>query len=328
MGILVASLIDAGKLQSDKRNDGQLADVDWVTMTNWAVKSLWRLLSSLDPDFSFTQLDFTLLGGTTGATLDLNVASQIPLLPSAIQAHNPSPIAVTANGSSDGIVGTTLGLGSIVFLPTDVGCQVVIAGATNSNNNGTFTIQTFQSGATVVLSGAHTTEVFPPTATITLVRQIGAAFRALHGIEYQPDTTGRRTVLRRNFRERNQGRIGWWLPGLPCGDRKYDLRGLILNITPYELAAGPYRAYYRYAPYLFTSPVDTTPLDPQLEAYDEYLSVMAAMKALGIEESSQDPMAMRLSEMVQEITDEHERDDEAAAVIADVEDDDGSWGSR
>ena len=231
MAILVATLIDDAQLQADKRSDTQLAPADWLKMINWAVKSLYRLITSLDPDSYFDQQDFTLVGGAGLNTLDLT---------------------------------------------------------------------------TVTGSGTH-------------------SFRALHGVDFRPDTPGRRTVLRRNFQERNQGRIGWWLPGLPCEDRKYDLRGFILNITPYEIAAGPYRLYYRYAPYLFTATNDTNPLDPQLEPYDEYLGVMAAMKGLGIEESSQGPMAERLAALVQEITDEHERDDEAPAVIADVEDDDDGW---
>lgn len=234
MAILVAALIDAAQMQADKRNDAQLAPADWLTITNWAVKSLYRLLTSLDPDAYFDQQDISLAGGVGGNTYDLK---------------------------------------------------------------------------TLVGSGAH-------------------SFQALHGVDYRPDTTSRRTVLRRNFQERNQGAIGWWLPGLPCEDRKYDLRAKILNVTPYEIAGGPYRIYYRYRPYLFVNPTDTVPLDDQLEDYDEYLSVMAAMKALGIEESSQDPMAQRLGVLVQEITDEHERDDGSPAVIADVEDDGddrGTW---
>jgi hypothetical protein len=233
LAILVATLIDDAQLQSDKRNDGQLASADWVKMVNWAVKSLYRLLTSLDPDAYFDQQDFTLAGGVGGNTFDLK---------------------------------TLTGTGSL----------------------------------------PHT-------------------FRALHGVDFRPDTTGRRTVTRRNFQERNQGAIGWWLPGQPCTDRKYDLRAKILNITPYEVAAGTYRVYYRYAPYLFTGSADTNPLDAELEEYDEYIGVMAAMKALGIEESSQDPLAQRLGVLVQEITDEHERDDESPAVIADVEDNDDGW---
>ena len=43
--------------------------------------------------------------------------------------------------------------------------------------------------------------------------------RALHGLDFYPDTTQRRTVPRRNFQERNQGRIGRWLPTTLCIDR-------------------------------------------------------------------------------------------------------------
>lgn len=152
------------------------------------------------------------------------------------------------------------------------------------------------------------------------------AFRALHGLDYMPGTTGRRTVPRRNFLERNKGRIGSWIPTLWCQDRAYDIRGLILNITPYEVAGGPYRVYYRYAPYLFTTPTDTNPLDAQLEPYDEYLAVLTARKALGIEESDQGPPNLQLGELKQEIMDEHERDDEAPSVIADTEEDGDGYG--
>ena len=72
-----------------------------------------------------------------------------------------------------------------------------------------------------------------------------------------------------------------------------DIRGNVLTITPYEIANGPYRVYYRYAPYLFTGPADTNALDEQLEPYDEFLTQMMAMRALGIEESDQSPAGER-----------------------------------
>lgn len=234
MAILVAALIDAAKMQADKRNDQQLSDGDWTTIANWSVKSLWRRVSAVDPDWYFDQQDFTLAGGATGAALDLT---------------------------------------------------------------------------TLVGSGAH-------------------SFAALHGLDVNPDTSQRRTVPRLNFLERNRGRIGRWLPTVLCVDRSYDIRGLSLNITPYEVAAGSYRVYYRYQPYLFSGPTDTNALEPQLEPYDEYLSVRMAERALGIEESDQSPMATLRAELWKEILDEHSRDDEAPSVIADVEGDDfgrGWW---
>ena len=233
MAILVAALSDGAQLLSDKRNDASVGPADWVTLANWAVKSLWRFVSSVDPDWYFDQQDFSLTGGAAGATLDLT---------------------------------------------------------------------------TLVGSGAH-------------------AFRALHGLDFYPDTTQRRTVPRRNFQERNQGRIGRWLPTTLCIDRAYDIRGNVLTITPYEIANGPYRVYYRYAPYLFTGPADTNALDEQLEPYDEFLTQMMAMRALGIEESDQSPAGERLAELRKEILDEHSRDDENPVVMADVEGND-EWGFR
>ena len=154
-------------------------------------------------------------------------------------------------------------------------------------------------------------------------------FVALHGLDIDPDTNQRKSVGRRAFQERNRGRIGWWYPTQLLMDRAYDLRAKTLTITPYENAAGNYRAYFRYRPYLFTAANDTNPLDDQLEDYDEYLAVRAAMYALTIEETASDPWAVRLGEIFDELTDEHERDDEAPSVIADTEGEattgDGWW---
>lgn len=233
MAILVATLSDQAQFLCDKRNDGSVLPSDWVMLANWAIKSLWRMVSSIDPDWYFDQQDFSLTGGAAGAKLDLT---------------------------------------------------------------------------TLVGTGAH-------------------AFRALHGLDYMPDTSSRRTIPRRGFQERNQGRIGRWLPTALANDRSYDIRGMVLTITPYEIAAGPYRVYYRYAPYLFTAAGDTTPLDAQLEPYDEYLTQMMSCRALGIEESDQSPAGERLAELRKEILDEHTRDDESPVVIADVEGND-QWGFR
>jgi hypothetical protein len=236
VAILVAALSDAAQLLSDKRSDQQLSPADWVTLANWSVKSLWRLLTSLDPDSYFTQYDFTLAGGTAGASFDLTTLAAL-----------------------NGTLGTW------------------------------------------------------------------AQFRALHGLDYNPDTSGRYTIRRRNFTERNAGRVGTrWIPSILDPMRAYDLRGYTLVITPYELAGGPYRVYYRYAPYLFTGASDTHPLDAQLEPYEQYLSAVMARTALGIEESAQDPLAALCEELKQEMVDEHERDDEAATVIGDVEGGDGT----
>lgn len=72
MGITVAQLSDAAQMQADKRLDQQLSAADWVTLVNWSVKSLWRRISAIDPDWYFDQEDFTLAGGATGATKDLS----------------------------------------------------------------------------------------------------------------------------------------------------------------------------------------------------------------------------------------------------------------
>lgn len=152
---------------------------------------------------------------------------------------------------------------------------------------------------------------------------VGAArqFAALHGIDKDPDTLQRRTIPRRNFRERNIAAVGWWLPASYDDNREYDLRGRTIYMTPYEIAAGNYRAYARMQPYLFNAIGDSTPLDYQLEAYDEFVAIMAARKGLGIEESETGLQSERLQELRLEIIGEHSRDDGEAATIADVEQD-------
>lgn len=223
MPVSVATLIDQAKLHSDKRSDASIADADWLIWINWSVESLWRVLTNIDPELFFAQGDFTLAGGSAGATKDLS---------------------------------TVTGL---------------------------------------------------------------TRFRALHGLDINPDQSTRMTVARRNFRERNNAAVGWWLPATLAPDRKYDLRGRTVVITPYESAAGSYRAYARLGPYLFASGVDVTALDWELEQYHEYIPVRAAMKALGQEESDETALARQLGSIVAEATTAHRRDDNEPAVIADVE---------
>lgn len=163
-------------------------------------------------------------------------------------------------------------------------------------------------------------------ATFALTGVTGG-FRAMHGLDLNPDTTNRRTVPRRNFRERNMGRVGWWSPTLFAIDRCYDLRGTNLVITPYEFAAGSYRVYYRAAPYNFTSTVDATALDAVLDPYNEWIAIKAARKGLKIEESDSAPWTEELAELRDSIGSSHMRDDTEPSIIADVEGDSGgTWG--
>ncbi len=151
---------------------------------------------------------------------------------------------------------------------------------------------------------------------------VAGSFAALHGLDLNPDLSTRQTIGRRNFRERNTGAIGWWYPTFIAQDRRYDLRGRTLIITPFEQAAGSYRAYARLGPYLFTGAADATALDWQLEPYDEFIVILMARRGMGIEESFDGAglEGQRLLELKEEITAEHTRDDGEAAVIADVED--------
>jgi hypothetical protein len=172
-----------------------------------------------------------------------------------------------------------------------------------------FTLTAAPSGATKDLAAASWT---PTTRYV-----------ALHGLDLSPDTSTRRTIRGRPFRERNHGSLDrWWAPTIYADDRGYDLRGKTLVITPYEAAAGTYRAYCRGGCRLFTSDVDATPLDDQLEDYEEWIAIMAARSGLGIEESETGFMSQRLAELNAEIVEEHERDNGEPIRIADVEADD------
>lgn len=156
-------------------------------------------------------------------------------------------------------------------------------------------------------------------STVDMSTGFAPAFRALHGIDVNPDTGARYTVRSRNFRQRNQG-VGWWAPTIWCPVRFYDVRALQLAITPYESAAGIYRLYYRGAPYKFVSAVDATALDAVLEPEAEAIVLLAACSALNIEETSNDPYVKRINVIKAEVSAVYARDDGQAFQIADVED--------
>lgn len=147
-------------------------------------------------------------------------------------------------------------------------------------------------------------------------------FRAIHGLDLSPGTSSRATVRRRPFQERNAstGPIGPWVPGPFVPDRGWELRGTNLVITPWERAGGTYQLLYLGAPTAMTISPDST-LDVQLEQWAEYISLFAARRALGIEESQYEECGQRLLELKQEITDTLMRSDEPCR-IADVEGDD------
>ena len=152
-------------------------------------------------------------------------------------------------------------------------------------------------------------------------------FVALHGLDRSPDTTTRRTIRRKGFRARNEvsGLSRWWAPTTYAEGIWYDLRAKTLVVTPYEAAAGTYRAYCRGGAYQFTAIGDTNPLDDQLEDYDEWIVIMAARAGLGIEETEVSPWDTRLAMLNTEIEQEHSRDDGEAPVIQDVEGDDPEY---
>lgn len=91
-------------------------------------------------------------------------------IPISVDVETAS-IAITCDGSVTGFGPgqNFFGFGN-PFLPTDVGCSVVISGASNSDNNGSFTVTGYISSGQITLSGSHTTETFATSATVTLLR--------------------------------------------------------------------------------------------------------------------------------------------------------------
>lgn len=92
-------------------------------------------------------------------------------LPLPVDVESAS-IAITCDGSVTGFGPgqNFFGFGN-PFLPTDVGCSVGISGASNSDNNGSFTVTGYISSGQITLSGSHTTETFATSAHVTLIRQ-------------------------------------------------------------------------------------------------------------------------------------------------------------
>lgn len=350
MSVLIPALIDASKLVSNNRRNGAIADADWVTFVNWAIESWYKFRISLDPALYFQQQDFTLAGGINGSTFNLDLAFVVRLA-----TTGPLP-AVTAAGSGVGKTLTENANGALTIDGTAAvfGDRVLIKDQAAAANNGIYTVTnagsagtTFiltratdfdQAGPTEVQIGAIVT----PTAGATLandpcilttfvgivdtspqtwtVNDTFGRFRALHGVDVNPDTGSRYTLRSRNFRQRNEG-VGPWVPTAWCPIRFYDLRANMLVVTPYESSAGNYRVYYRAAPYKFATPTDGDPLDAVLEPEVEAIVKLAACNADGIEESDADDKRIKRVNVIKaEVTATYDRDDGQAFQIADVED--------
>ena len=348
MAIAVAALIDRAKALADRRSDASVPDADWVTYVNWGVEDLYRLLVSLDPAVYFQSIDFTLAGGSAGSVFNLDLAFVVRLVATTLPAFTPSG----GPGPGRTLTANANGALSVDSVAVAAGDRILYAAA--SASAGIYTVsQAGTAGTPFILvratdfDAASPTEVqvgafVVPTAGTLLANDpfilrtfagvvdtsvqtwtqnnTATRFRALHGLDINPDTGNRLTVGRRNFRARNMGAVGPWYPAALCADRRYDLRAAMLTITPYEAAAGNYRAYYRAAPYKWAAPTDSDPMDAQLEPYDEWVVIRAAMKALKIEEGDTNPWREELELLRESITSSHQRDDEAA-VIGDVEDD-------
>jgi len=145
-------------------------------------------------------------------------------------------------------------------------------------------------------------------------------FRRVRLLERDPDTAQRRRVRGFNFVEKDNGAgsAALWAMNL-APDVRAKLMGNLLMLEPYERAGGNYRLHYvSRHPKLVTN---CDALLPSVDQWAEYVKVFAAMKALGVEESDDNPQARRMLAIKQEIADTAaERDDGQPGVIADTED--------
>jgi len=348
MAIAVAALIDQAKLVSNNRRNLAIADQDWVTLINWAIESWYKFRIGLDPGLYFESQDFALPGGAAGSTFNLDLAFLVrlvasPSLPSFIQG-GPAGVGHTLTGAANGALtvdGVLTVVGDRILWPTSAssggiytvtqvgtaGLPYILTRATDFDQAGP---TEFQAGAIVTPTAGLTLANDPviltsfggtvDVSTMTwLVNDVKGRFRALHGVDVNPDTGARYTLRGRNFRQRNEG-VGGWIPTSWCPFRVYDLRANMLVVTPYEASAGNYRVYYRAAPYKFATPTDGDPLDAVLEPDVEAIVKLAACSALNIEETSDDPYAKRIQAIKAEVQASYERDDGQAFQIADVED--------
>jgi hypothetical protein len=79
-------------------------------------------------------------------------------------------INIPADGSVTGFGVGDFNAVNSPFLASDIGNPVSITGAVNSDNNGSFGVSTYISAGSVVLAGSHTSEAFPTSAHVNMVR--------------------------------------------------------------------------------------------------------------------------------------------------------------
>lgn len=348
MAVGIPALIDQAKLVSNNRRNLSIADADWVTFINWAIESWYKFRISLDPALYFQQQDFTLAGGINGSTFNLDLAFVVRLVATALPAFTASlgpgfgrtltanaVGALTVDGAAaiagDRILYTAFGTNAGIYTvaqPGSGGTPFILIRATDFDALGPTEVQI---GAIVTPTAGTTWANDPYILTFLsgapdvgsqgwVVNDTFGRFRALHGVDVNPDTGSRYTLRSRNFRQRNEG-VGPWVPTAWCPVRFYDLRANMLVVTPFEQSAGTYRVYYRAAPYKFATPTDGDPLDAVLEPEAEAIVKLAACSALGIEESDTiDPYIKRVAAIKAEVQASYARDDGQAFQIADVED--------
>jgi hypothetical protein len=160
-----------------------------------------------------------------------------------------------------------------------------------------------------------------PAGTYTVdISALSPPFWRVRGLDFNPDTNAPQTVRRFNFGDRNTTGIGPFLnrsvTGVPRRYRVVSRAKLLLE--PHQNAGGPYRLYYVPPAVLISNPaVDT--LAVELDPWNEYVQVFAAIKALNKEETPDDPMWRRLNEIKAEIEADVETDEGGQDGVVDVE---------
>lgn len=136
---------------------------------------------------------------------------------------------------------------------------------------------------------------------------LAGGFRYMRALEHNPSTTNRHMVPRWTFGEKDRLDVP-----------SYRLLGGVLQIEPFEYAAGAYRLYYIPNPTLLNLSNDV--LDAKLETFREYIVVVAAIKARIRQESDVRELREDLARIAARIdVMAKNRDAASAARVNDVE---------
>ena len=140
-----------------------------------------------------------------------------------------------------------------------------------------------------------------------------ATFRQLRFVERNPGTSSRVRIPRWAIAEKNR------LPSL-----SYRLVGTVLEVDPYEDAAGPYRIYYVDNPTSLVLATDT--VDARVDTWREFIVILASIKARTKEESDTADLRADLDRVRKRIEEASQhRDASDPGRVSDVWDGDPLW---